>query len=285
MAKKKNKIDTLLKRAEKLFNAGNYIEAEEKFLKAQRQLNSPKIEEKLAVCRREANILRGKELIARGEQSIQANNLSLALDCFKQAAALVNDPRPAERILELEALITGRQVYEKARSAAASGDRAAAAKLYEKAAAGYLDLWETQKDHDALKKAAVCLTKAGDFTKALDLFGRVGDFDEQAGYHFGFALAKTGDCFGAMAQWQTLDFQDTAFSEQRATVLENAVDQVYRELKAAAGSVGESGIEERCKRAKEVSSFIRPDDSRELKERIEALLMYAKVISARIKWE
>jgi len=285
MARKKNKIDTLLKRAEKLFSAGNYIEAEEKFLKAQRQINSPKIEEKLAVCRREVNILRGKELIARGEQSIQANNLALALDCFKQAAPLVNEPRLAGKILELEALTTGRQIYDEARSAATSGDMAAAAKLYEKAAVGHLDLWETHKDHEALKKAAVYLTKAGDFPKALDLFDRVDDFDDQAGYHFGFALAKTGDYLGAMAQWQTLDFQDTAFSKQRATVLANAVDQVYRELKADAGSVGESGMEERCKRAEEVSSFIRPDDSRELKERIEALLMYAKVISARIKWE
>ncbi|NWH04376.1 hypothetical protein [Desulfobacter latus] len=287
MARKKNKIDTLLKRAEKLFNAGNYIEAEEKFLKAQRQLNSPKIEEKLAVCRRETNILRGKELIAKGEQSIQENDLSLALDCFKQAAALVNEPWLTEKILELETLNTGRRIYDEARSAAASGDMAAAATLYEKAAAGHLDLWETHKDHDALKKAAVYLTKAGDFPKALDLFDRVGDFDAQARYHFGFALAKTGDYLGAMAQWQSLDCRDTAFLEQRGTVLANAVDQVYRELKAgtSTGSAHESDIQEKYKKAEQVSALIPPDDSRELKERIEALLVYANVISARMKWE
>ena len=285
MAKKKNKIDTLLKRAEKLFNAGNYIEAEEKFLKVQRKLNSPKIEEKLAICRKEANALKGKELIAMGDQSIQENNLALALDCFKEAAALLDDPRLTEKILELEALTAGRQIYDKARAAADSGDMAAAAKLYEKAAAGHLDLWETQKDQAALQKAAVCLAKAGVFPKALDLFGMVADFDDQTRYHFGFALAKTGDYLGAMAQWQSLDFQDTAFSEQRTTVLMNAVGQAYRDLKADADNAGEPGIEEKCKKAEQVSAFIRPDDSQELKDRIEALLVYSKVISARIKWE
>ena len=58
MAKKKKKIDTILKRAENLFKTGNFLLAEKEFKKVEKRLNSNEIAEKLEICRKETRAIK-----------------------------------------------------------------------------------------------------------------------------------------------------------------------------------------------------------------------------------
>ena len=61
MKKKKENIEEVLARAEKLFVRGNFPLAKKEFEKAQKKLKREDIAEKIGICRKEAETLKGKD--------------------------------------------------------------------------------------------------------------------------------------------------------------------------------------------------------------------------------
>ena len=278
MAKKKNKLDTILKRAEKLFKTGNYLEAGKKFEKAQKQLKSPKIEEKLAVCRRETGTLKGKELVDKAQKAVNDNDLPSAITYFQQATPLLNEAWITQKVRELEACLANREMDASARAAMASGDHQAAADIFATSARQHLDAWKTDRNPADLRKAAVKLVKAGRFPKAMDLFKQLDDFDDTARYHFGYALARSQKFQEALEQWDTLNSKDNSFLDQTKQVLVCAVDQACQDLASGAGK------EDILARASWLFDFARLEKDKKLTTRLGALLDYCTVMSAEISW-
>jgi predicted Zn-dependent protease len=60
MKKKKKNIEEVLARAEKLFAHGNFPLAKKEFEKAQKKLKREDIAEKIRICRKEAETLKGR---------------------------------------------------------------------------------------------------------------------------------------------------------------------------------------------------------------------------------
>ena len=69
MKKKKKHIEEVLARAEKMFARGNFPLAKKEFEKAQKKLKREDIAEKIRICRKEAETLKGRELIKQARKA------------------------------------------------------------------------------------------------------------------------------------------------------------------------------------------------------------------------
>ena len=227
MAKKRNKFDTILKRAEKLFETGNYLLAEIEFKKARQKQNSPEIEEKLAACLKHTLEIKGQEFIKKGQKALGKNDLPGAISCFREAEALLHEPWISDKIRELEQRLSGGEIAARAEAAVRQEDYPAAADMY-------MELGRTHGDESCLARAAICLVKSHAFNKAVDLFGSLSSLDDAGLYHFGYALAKLGRYQDALARWEMVDSRDAAFMAQQRRVLDLAFNQLKGFLAAGA---------------------------------------------------
>lgn len=228
MTKKKNKMDTILLRAERLFNAGNFLLAEKEFEKIPKRLNENDIEEKLKICRNETRTIKGKELVKKGHKSVNNNKLPEAIAYFQEAEKLLNEPWLTEpwitdKIKELQHRLTRHKIDAKAQEAEASGDYLLASDLYIKA-------WEKKGSHVLLLKGTICLVKAENYGQAVAMFQKSDLLDDLARYCYGFALAKIGKYYQALKQWENLNTRDNAFIEQKRRVLSLAGSHLYNTL-------------------------------------------------------
>ncbi|HAR34936.1 MAG TPA: hypothetical protein DCR95_12865, partial [Desulfobacter sp.] len=225
MAKKRNSIDVILKRAEKLFETGNYLLAEKEFKKAKHKDNSPEIEEKLAICLKHTQGLKGEEWVKKAQKAESRNDLSGALSCFKEAEALLHEAWLTDKIRDLEQSLLGGEMVARAETAVRNKDYQAAADLY-------ATLGQIHKKEIYLSDSAVCLVKGNMFDQAIELFTSLKSLDDAAHYHFGYALAKQGRYTDALSQWEMIDSGDAAFIAQQHQVLDLAVKQLNASMNA-----------------------------------------------------
>lgn len=227
MAKKRNTIDVILKRAEKLFETGNYLLAEKEFKKASQKQNSPEIEEKLAICLKNTQGLKGREWVKKGQKAESRNDLSGAVSCFREAESLLHETWLGDKIRELEQSLVGCEMVAKAETAVRNKD-------YQAAYGFYTELAQIHDNENYLSHSAVCLVKTNMFDQAVELFTSLNSLGEAARYHFGYALAKQGRYIDALGQWEMIDSNDAAFVSQQHQVLELAVEQLNASMKAGA---------------------------------------------------
>ncbi|WP_457554172.1 hypothetical protein [Desulfobacula sp.] len=225
MAKTKNKVDIILKRAEKLFKAGNFLSAEKKFEQAQKQLNNIKIAQKLEICREKTKSVKGKDFVEKGHNALKKNKLPEAIAYFQQAEKLLNESWLSDKINDLQHKLTGDKISSEAQEAEASGE-------YIKASDFYTRAWEKNKNQNFLLKSALCLVKARSYQKATALFDKSNLPDDNAIYCYGFALVKTGKHYEALKLWEKLDTRDKRFVEQKWRILSLACSDVYDSFKS-----------------------------------------------------
>lgn len=231
MAKKRNSIDAILKRAEKLFETGNYLLAEKEFKKARQKKNSPEIEEKLAICLKNTQGLKGKEWVKKGQKAENQNDLSGAVSCFREAESLLHETWLGDKIRELEQSLLGCDMVAKAETAVRNKD-------YQAASGFYTELAHIHENETYLSDSAVCLVKGNMFDQAVELFKPLNILNDAARYHFGYALAKQGRYIDALGQWEMIDSGDAGFISQQHQVLELAFEQLNASVKAGADSNG-----------------------------------------------
>jgi len=225
MAKKRNSIDAILKRAEKLFETGNYLLAEKEFKKAKQKKNSPEIEEKLAICLKNTQGLKGKEWVKKGQKAENRNDLSGAVSCFREAESLLHETWLRDKIRELEQRLLGCDMVAKAETAFRNKD-------YQAASGFYTELAQIHEKETYLSESAVCLVKGNMFDQAVELFKSLNSLDDAARYHFGYALAKQGEYIDALDQWEMIDSGDAGFISQQHQVLALAFEQLNASMNA-----------------------------------------------------
>lgn len=246
MKKKPQNSDSILAKAEKFFNRGNYPLAKREFEKANRIAVQDDITEKIKICVREIEQLKAKDLVKKARKYAKKSKLREALRCFEQAYGISGEDWIRERIGQLKGELSGRDSLEAARQAEASGE-------YEKAAGLYGH--GTQKGKDTRFKMVHCLVRAGKYDDAVSAFKDLTLSDYSAMYDYGFALAKVGKYHQCLDSWGSIESDDSAFLKQRASVrsllaadlydrFEHSEDfaGIYKEGVSIADSTGDGGI-------------------------------------------
>ena len=285
MAKKKNKIDTILTRAEKLFKSGNFLLAEKEFEKIQKRLNRSDIDEKLKICRKETRTIKGKDFVKQGHKAVNSNQLSEAIACFQEAEKLLNEPWLTEpwitdKIKELQQRLTWHKIDAKAQEAETARDYLTASELYVKA-------WKKKGSNGFLLKSAFCLVKVERYGQAAEMFEKSDLSDDRSLYYYGFALAKTGKYIKALKLWEKLDTHDKTFIEQNRQVLSLACSDLDRTLGRTLGpTLGKvEDINDVHNRAKDLLGLAITLGSKELIPHLEILCSYYKLVLIESLWE
>jgi tetratricopeptide (TPR) repeat protein len=272
MAKKKKKIDAILKRAHKLFDAQNYLLAEKEFEKARGKAPSSDIDEKLAICREKNRSEKGKLLVKKGHTAIRNHALQEAISFFTQARQLMDDPGLSEKIQELEQQIQVGSIDETAGNAEESGDYVTAAALYEK-------IWEETGQQRFCIRSGVCHVKAGKEDHAIRIFQQADTLDDAGYYFYGFALAKKGQYPEAIIEWEKINTRIPALIPQKIQVLSLAFSTLYHALEKG------MDIETILSRAKDLKKAARTLDQSELADHFETLYNYCSIALLEIWWE
>jgi len=222
MKKKKKKTpDVILAKAEKLFEKENYVLARKEFLKANKTLQHPDIEEKIRICEKESKGQKAKDLIKKGRKNAKKGNLQGAITCFEAAFEISDAEWLQERISELKTELSGQDSLKAAKDAEASGKYEDAALLYEAAL-------ETQEnDEDIRCKSASSLVKAGKYGEAVSIFRDIPARNHESLYDYGFALAKTGRYCECLKVWDKIVSEAAEFREQRAWIQSLLLRDIY----------------------------------------------------------
>ena len=224
MAKKKKKdIQTILLKAEKLYQRSNFILAEKEFKKVQKKLQSAEIAKKIKICHRESEIIRAKGLVKHGQKAIKKNDIDKAVTCFEEAGQILDESWIHEKISQLKELLQVHDADAEAKEAQASGDYLGAAKLYEEASL-------IGEKKELLLKSASCLVRSQQFSKAAAMYQDLPVTDDSDIYDHGFALTKTGHHIEALKIWDNLKTKDTKFLDQKKAIFTLACSQVYTRL-------------------------------------------------------
>jgi tetratricopeptide (TPR) repeat protein len=224
MAKKKKSrsFQSILARAEKLFDRGNYPLAKEEFEKVLRgvvasgpevagMVERTDIAKKIEICTKKAEKLKAEDLVKRAKKYARKSNPRQALRCFEDAYEISGEDWIREKIDRLQVVLLGRDATNRARDAEAAGEHVKAAKLYEEAFA-------THKREDILLKKACCLVKAKKYNEAIQVFQDLSLSHPCDMYNYGFALAKEGRYYECLKVWDGIDLQPDGFLEQREAV-------------------------------------------------------------------
>jgi hypothetical protein len=272
MARKKNKLDAILNRAHKLFDAQNYLLAEKEFEKARKKAPSGEIDEKLAVCREKNRTEKGKLLVKKGYNAIKNQALEQAISFFTQAQQLMDDPGLSEKIQELAQQIQVGSIDESAKNAEESGDYAKAAALYEQ-------LWENTGQQRFCIRSGVCHVKAGKEHQAIRIFQQANPLNDAGHYFYGFALAKTGQYPEAIIQWEKIDTRIPALIPQKIQVLSLAFSLLYHALEKG------TDIESIRTLARQLKAIAQTLVQPELADHFDMLYQYCSIALMEIWWE
>ncbi len=272
MARKKKKIDTILNRAHKLFDAQNYLLAEKEFEKARKKAPSRDIDEKLDICREKNRSEKGKLLVKKGYTAIKNNALQDAISCFTQAQQLMDDPGLSEKIKELDQQIQVGSILDTAGNAEESGDYVTAAALYEQ-------IWQKTGQQHFCIRSGVCHVKAGNEDHAIHIFQNAKTLDDTGCYYYGFAMAKTGQYPEAITQWEKINTPINALIPQKIQVLSLAFSTLYHTLEKG------TDIETIRSRAKELKTIARTLDQSVLADHFDTLYHYCSIALLEIWWE
>ena len=219
--KKKNKsFESILARAEKLFDRGNYLLAEKEFEKAEKIEKQNDITEKLKICKKETEKLKVKDLIKRARKYTKKKQLRNALECFEEAYKISKEDSICERIEALNRILRDSDIEKAARNAEAAGQYLKAAELYEKAFA-------SSKQDAHLLKRALCLVKAERYEEAVSVFKDLNPSDSCSLYNYGFALARVGQYYKCLKVWDDIAEQNNDFLEQKEVVSSILADDIF----------------------------------------------------------
>jgi hypothetical protein len=277
MAKKKNKFNTILNRAQKLFNAENYLQAEKEFEKLPKKLHTDEIIEKLNICREKSRFAKGKILVKQAHKAINANALKEAISCFKQAQELLDEPELAKKIQELEQKQEVTSFDEAAIKAEESGDYAEAAALYE-------GIWQKSGNQKSAAKSGICYVKAGCEDKAITIFRQSEPQDRAGSYYYGFALAKNGQYPEALIQWEKIDSREKKFIDQKKQVSDLAFPVIYLALQKD-DQKDDPDIQKLHDQAAELKEIAHTLGLETLENNYESMLSYCKLILIEDMWD
>jgi hypothetical protein len=272
MARKKNKVDAILKRAHKLFNAQNYLLAEKEFEKARKKAPSSEIDEKLEICREKNRSEKGRLLVKKGYSAIKNQALQEAISCFTRAQQLLNDPELSEKIRELEQQMQVDDTEDIGRNAEESGDFATAAALYEQ-------IWQKTGQQDFCIRSGVCHVKAGIDDQAIRIFQQADTLDDAGYYFYGFALARMGQYPEAIIEWEKITTRIHGLMPQKKQVLSLAFSTLYHALEKGAD------IETIRSRAGQLKAVARTLDLPEPAGHFDTLYQYCSIALLEIWWE
>jgi len=219
--KKKNKsFESILARAEKLFDRGNYLLAEKEFEKAGKIEKQNNITEKLKTCKKETEKLKVKDLIKRARKYNKKKQLRNALECFEEAYKISKEDSFCERIEDLNRILRDSDIEKAARNAEAAGQYQKAAELYEEAFA-------SSKQDAHLLKRALCLVRAKKYEEAVSVFKDLNPSDSCSLYNYGFALARVGQYYKCLKVWDDIAAQANDFLEQKEVVSSILADDIF----------------------------------------------------------
>jgi hypothetical protein len=272
MARKKNKIDAILNRAHKLFDAQNYLLAEKEFEKARNKAPSSEIDEKLDICRLKSRPEKGKLLVKKGYGAIKNNALQEAISCFTRAQQLLDDPGLSEKIQELEQQIQVGSIDTSAKNAEESGDYVTAAALYKQ-------IWEQTGQQHFCIRSGVCHVKAGNEDKAIRIFQQAKPLSDAGSYYYGFALAKTGQYPEAILQWDKINTRTPGLIPRKIQVLSLAFSTLYHALEKG------TDIETIRSRAVRLKAIARTLNQAKLADHFDMLYQYCSIALVERWWE
>ncbi|MCF8039679.1 MAG: tetratricopeptide repeat protein [Desulfohalobiaceae bacterium] len=191
-------LESILARAEKFWQRGNYLLAEKEYAKALKKGCQGDVSRKIAVCRQEIAKQKSKELSKKGKTQLRKENYQAALDLFAEAHKLEPQAWLEDKVNELQKLVQAGNALDLARKAEAQGKYQQAADLYAQAAKG-----DEQSPDIALQEAA-CLVKSGDFEAAVLIYADLEPASNKDLYNQGFALIKTGRLFEGLCAWERM---------------------------------------------------------------------------------
>ncbi|GEM_PF-922987 len=237
MKKKAKSLESMLKRAEKLFKKGSYALAKDEFERVNEFFRDDDIAEKIKICEKEFVQLKAKDLIKRGRKSVRKGSLQEAIRCFEEAYQISGEDWLSERISELKAELSGRESFKAAKDAEASGD-------YEKAAVLYEEAFATQESEDILLKRASSLIKAEKYEDAISIFRNLSMPDDRARYDYGFALVKTHQYYECLKIWNTVQSKDDEFLEQKSLAQSLLASDLYDRFFQAKAGYSDPGVQD-----------------------------------------
>ena len=200
MAKKKKTqdLDSILARADKFWERGNYPLAEKEYVKALDKGYQGDLTRKLTVCREAIARQTSKELSKKGRNQLRKQNVRSALKLFEQANELDPQTWLQEKIQELGEQVRSGNFLENAREAEARGDYRQAAEFFNQARQG------PESSADILLKKAACLVKGGDFEAAVQAYAQLEPNSTADLYNQGFALIKSGRLYEGLCVWESI---------------------------------------------------------------------------------
>jgi tetratricopeptide (TPR) repeat protein len=241
--KSQQSMETILERAEEMFNKGNYLLALREFEKVVEAPQRDEIKDKIQRCRKEIDQLRRKDLVKRGKKHAGKKNYRKALQCFEEAYSISSDDRLKERIDQLNEHLHSRDSFQAASAAEAAGQLERAADLYGRVLNG-------QKQEGTIIKRACCLVRAGKKSGAAaaleDLpsgsFER--ELDRSTRYDYGFVLASLGRYYDCLKIWDSIESNESGFTGQKNCVRDFLEEGLYKRFENKADY---SGIFEEAK--------------------------------------
>ncbi|MFH1077362.1 MAG: hypothetical protein V1753_11140 [Pseudomonadota bacterium] len=212
MKKQPNNPESVLARAERLFERGNYLVACQEFEKVKTIFQQHDIAEKIKICEKEIAQLKVKELSKLGDKHARKGDLKHAIKCFEDAYAICGEDLLKEKIVWLKEKSATRSLWEAAKNAEAAGEYSKAADLYGQA---IIDGRDSEK---LLIRKAHCLVRAEKFRDAVYLFQNVTPLTHGVMYDYGFALAKAGRYHDCLKNWNSIESSEKDFLEQKKAV-------------------------------------------------------------------
>ncbi len=233
MNKETQSPETILERAGELFKRGNYLLALHEFEKAAAVVQRDDIIDRIKICKEEIEKHRLKDLIKRGKKHAGKKNYRKAVRCFEEAYAISGEDWLKERIDQLKEHLCHRDSFREAKDAEAAGE-------FEKAADLYGQALSSQIREDIIIKRACCLIRAG---KNRDAAAAIKDLpstlpgqysDQSIMYDYGFVLAGVGRYYECLKVWDSIETNDSGFSEQKEYILELLETDLYERLNGSA---------------------------------------------------
>ncbi len=225
--KSQQSTETILERAEEMFNKGNYLLALREFEKVVEAPQRDKIKDKIQRCRKEIDQLRLKDLVKRGKKHSGKKNYRKALQCFEEAYAISSDDRLKERIDQLKGRLDSRDASQAAAAAEAEGQ-------FERAADLYRRVLNDQKQEGTIIKRACCLVRAGQKNDAADALEDLpaGPFerklDRRMKYDYGFVLASLRRYYDCLKVWDSIESNESGFTGQKNCVRDLLEEDLYK---------------------------------------------------------
>jgi hypothetical protein len=226
MNKQEQDYQLIFKRAEKLFRKGNFLLAKKAFENAYAVKPEKDFSKQIEICDEEIEQAKFKDLVKKSRKLLKKNNDQKALTYLEEADKIASDDWVSEKIKELKTKLADLDLNQNAEIEEKAGNFLEAANIYQ-------TLFDTQKESHFQGKQALCLVKAGKYLDALSIYNKREHLVQSDFYHQGFSLANTGKYFECLQVWDSLDTNNSEFTEQKEQVRTLLIDELTKHFKDA----------------------------------------------------